>query len=276
MRAALYGFFFLSGAAGPLYEVAWIRQAGTVIGNTTYAVGTVVGVYMGGLALGNAWLGRFADRAARPLAVYGWLEIGIAVYALLFPLYFELCQSAYVSLGSGASPGSPWLLVLKYIFSFAMILLPTTLMGGTLPVLTRLVTRSLDWRLEGPLRSMPDRPPNLLDTPPLPFPMMAGLARGSRVIMTDSAFVAEIGAAYGVPVAALGDFHGARPANSEDRLLCVTPETLDDPSTAAFFRDRLDASPPAVVPHPADLSVRAEADACLIRDWIARPDSISA
>lgn|GEM_PF-3272314 len=48
-----------------------------------------------------------------------------------------------MALGRGATPGSSWLLVLKFGFSFAAILIPTTLMGGTLPILVKLVTRSL-------------------------------------------------------------------------------------------------------------------------------------
>jgi spermidine synthase len=138
----------LSGAAGLIYQVAWARYLALLLGHASYAVVAVLVAFMGGLALGNAWLGRYADRVARPLALYGWLEIGIALYAVIFPLYYQLCQQAYVAMGSGASPGSPWLLALKYLVSFAMILAPTTLMGGTLPVLTRLVTRSL-----GELRS---------------------------------------------------------------------------------------------------------------------------
>lgn len=133
----------LSGAAGLVYQVVWARYLGLVLGHASYAVVAVLVAFMGGLALGNAWLGRYADRVRRPLSLYAWLEIGIAVYALCFPIYFERCQQMYVALGSGATPGSPWLLALKFVVSFALILLPTTLMGGTLPILTRLVTRSL-------------------------------------------------------------------------------------------------------------------------------------
>lgn len=133
----------LSGVAGLVYQVVWARYLALFLGHTSYAVVAVLVAFMGGLALGNAWLGRFADRLERPLALYAWLEIGIAVYALLFPVYFEFCQGAYVALGRGATPGSSWLLVLKFGFSFAAILIPTTLMGGTLPILTKLVTRSL-------------------------------------------------------------------------------------------------------------------------------------
>ncbi len=133
----------LSGVAGLVYQVVWARYLALFLGHTSYAVVAVLVAFMGGLALGNAWLGRFADRLERPLALYAWLEIGIAAYALVFPAYFEICQSAYVALGRGATPGSPWLLALKFGFSFAAILVPTTLMGGTLPILTKLVTRSL-------------------------------------------------------------------------------------------------------------------------------------
>lgn len=133
----------LSGVAGLIYQVVWARYLALFLGHTSYAVVAVLVAFMGGLALGNAWLGRYADRIERPLALYAWLEIGIAAYAFLFPYYFEVCQDRYVALGRGLTPGSPWLLALKFGISFAAILVPTTLMGGTLPILTKLVTRSL-------------------------------------------------------------------------------------------------------------------------------------
>jgi len=133
----------LSGAAALIYQVAWARYLSILLGSTSYGVVAVLVAFMGGLALGNAWLGRYADRLKRPLSLYGWLEIGIAAYGIFFPTYFELCQSGYGKLASALTPGSPWLLALKFFFSFAAILVPATLMGGTLPVLTRLVTRSL-------------------------------------------------------------------------------------------------------------------------------------
>lgn len=82
----------LSGVAGLVYQVVWARYLALFLGHTSYAVVAVLVAFMGGLALGNAWLGRFADRLERPLALYAWLEIGIAAYALLFPVYFEICQ----------------------------------------------------------------------------------------------------------------------------------------------------------------------------------------
>lgn len=133
----------LSGVAGLVYQVAWARYLALFLGHTSYAVVAVLVAFMGGLALGNAWLGRYADRVPRPLALYGWLEIGIGVYAFVFPWYFEVCQSGYLRLARETGSDGALLLALKFLFSFAAILVPTTLMGGTLPVLTRLVTRSL-------------------------------------------------------------------------------------------------------------------------------------
>jgi predicted membrane-bound spermidine synthase len=134
---------FVSGAAGLVYEVAWSRYLALFLGHTSYAVVAVLVAFMGGLALGNLWLGHFADRTPRPLAVYAWLEIGIGVYALAFPFWYDLCYDLFVAVGRGLEPGTATSLALKFAFSLLTVLLPTVLMGGTLPVVTRLLTRSL-------------------------------------------------------------------------------------------------------------------------------------
>jgi len=133
----------LSGAAGLVYQIVWMRYLSLFLGHTSYAVVAVLVAFMGGLALGNAWLGARADRVKRPLALYAWLEIGIGLYALLFPFYYDFCHQAYVGLARRWQPGSVGLLPLKFVFSLLAILVPTALMGGTLPVMTKLVTRSL-------------------------------------------------------------------------------------------------------------------------------------
>lgn len=135
--------FFVSGVAGLVYQVAWARYLALFLGHTSYAVVAVLVAFMGGLAIGNAVLGAMADRAQKPLALYGWLELGIAVYAFLFPWYYSICHDLYISAARQfGGAGSP-LLILKFGFSFVTILVPTTLMGATFPVLTRFVTRSL-------------------------------------------------------------------------------------------------------------------------------------
>ena len=97
--------FFLSGVAGLVYQVAWTRYLSLFLGHTSYAVVAVLVAFMGGLAIGNAVAGILADRVERPLALYGWLEIGIAIYAALFPSYYELCHNLYISAARHVSGG---------------------------------------------------------------------------------------------------------------------------------------------------------------------------
>ncbi|MBK9139343.1 MAG: fused MFS/spermidine synthase [Verrucomicrobia bacterium] len=134
---------FLSGGAGLVYEVVWARYLALFLGHTSYAVVAVLGAFMGGLALGNVAFGYLADRTTRPLAWYAYLEIGIGLYALVFPFYYELAHDLYLGAARGMNPEGAGLLALKFVFSLATILIPTVLMGGTLPLLTRLLTRSV-------------------------------------------------------------------------------------------------------------------------------------
>ncbi len=136
--------FFISGVAGLIYQLAWSRYLALFLGHTSYAVVAVLVAFMGGLALGNAWLGSVVDRSRRPLAFYAWLEIGIAIYAFLFPYYFEICHNYYVVLARSFSAGESTLLILKFVFSLFLVLIPTAMMGATFPALTRFVTRSIN------------------------------------------------------------------------------------------------------------------------------------
>ena len=139
-----YGSFFLSGATGLVYQVIWVRFTGLVFGNTAHAIATVLGAFMAGLALGSWILGKTADKTPRPLRMYGILEIGIGVSAGLAPLLFSSLQSFYWSIAPtlteipGADP------FIRFSTSFIVLLAPTFLMGGTLPMLTRFFARSVE------------------------------------------------------------------------------------------------------------------------------------
>ncbi|HJZ52992.1 MAG TPA: hypothetical protein VJ228_12375, partial [Candidatus Acidoferrales bacterium] len=67
--------FFVSGAAGLIYQVAWTNSLGLIFGHTVYAVATVLAAFMGGLAVGSAVIGRWGEQQTRPIVVYGWIEI---------------------------------------------------------------------------------------------------------------------------------------------------------------------------------------------------------
>jgi len=139
----LYLIFFLSGATGLVYEVIWVRLTGLVFGNTSHAISVVLGAFMAGLALGSWWLGRRADRVSSPLRFYGLLEIGIGISACLVPLVFRMLDSLYWAFAPSLEsvPGGNGLL--RFLTSFLVLIIPTFLMGGTLPVLARFFTEAV-------------------------------------------------------------------------------------------------------------------------------------
>src|SRR5690242_10605924 len=126
--------FFLSGATGLIYELLWVRVLYQSFGSTIQSVTTVVAAYMGGLGLG-AWLfGRIADRTDRPAALYGRLEIAIGVFGALSPLVLGLAHWLYIgTAGALALEGGAASVALRFGLAAVVLLIPTTLMGGTLP-----------------------------------------------------------------------------------------------------------------------------------------------
>ena len=134
--------FIVSGATGLIYEVLWARMLGLVFGATTLAVSTVLAAFMGGLALGSALAGKLAPRIKKPLATYGWMEIGIAAYALLVPLLFRWIDHVYALIWQQFQPGFFAFSLWRFVLSGLVLLVPTTLMGATLPVLAAAVVFS--------------------------------------------------------------------------------------------------------------------------------------
>jgi spermidine synthase len=134
--------FILSGATGLIYEVLWARMLGLVFGATTLAVSTVLAAFMGGLALGSALAGKLAPRIRKPLSTYGLMEIGIAIYALLVPFLFRLVDHVYALIWQQLHPGYFTFSVWRFVLSGLVLLVPTTLMGATLPVLAVAVVSS--------------------------------------------------------------------------------------------------------------------------------------
>lgn len=136
--------FFVSGFAGLVYQVIWLRQFTLIFGATAYASSAVLSTFMGGLALGAYWAGRRADDwLDEPLTTYGKLELGIAAYAALIPwLLDRLTPFLDLAWRLGADRHFALLGLLKFVAIAILVLPATTLMGATLPVLSRVVTRS--------------------------------------------------------------------------------------------------------------------------------------
>jgi len=138
--------FFLSGIAGLTYEVLWVRIIDKVVGSAPFAVATVLSIFMGGLALGSYVAGKHIDRLSksRLLLLYGSVEVAIGVYALLIPLFTTWAKPIY-AVAYNYLFQHFWLYqIFAFLGCTVILIIPTTLMGVTLPVLCRFYVTHLD------------------------------------------------------------------------------------------------------------------------------------
>jgi len=136
--------FFFSGAAGLIYEVLWGRMLGLEMGNTAYSLATILTVFMGGLALGSWIGGRYAHRVRNGLRVYGWMEIGIGLFCLALPHMIEALHPLMRWVYRDHYGSLVTFSLLQFLLCGAVLLLPVTLMGATLPIVAEHVTRRRD------------------------------------------------------------------------------------------------------------------------------------
>ena len=132
-----YLFFFFSGATALVYEVIWARILQLTFGSTVYAITTVLTAFMAGLSLGSYFMGRIAEKKKNPLLLYGLMECGIAIYALLTPFLLELTDKLYLSYYHTIWQQQQLLFIVRFLHSFVVLLIPTIFMGATLPVLSK-------------------------------------------------------------------------------------------------------------------------------------------
>jgi spermidine synthase len=141
----------LTGFSGLVYQVAWQKYLAILLGSHSEAVAAVLAIFLGGLAAGYALFGRITGQlverarargeAPALLRLYGLVESGIGVYALLFPVLFSLAQALSVRIphvGEGFAFGFDVCLTILLIGP------PTILMGGTIPVLTQALSAHLE------------------------------------------------------------------------------------------------------------------------------------
>ena len=140
-RLLLFGAFFLTGATGLVYQILWSRLLVLSFGYTIYSVTIVITAFMGGLAIGSVLGGVIADRVRQRVFAYGLAELGIGVIAVItYPLLIGLPGFIAGLRGSVNIPYhgfSPW----SFLIAIAILLPPTILMGLTLPLLARALTR---------------------------------------------------------------------------------------------------------------------------------------
>jgi spermidine synthase len=133
---AIFGFF-LSGFSGLIYEVCWIRMASLVFGSTIFALSTVLAVFFFGLALGSYWFGRIGQRSDHPLRLFAGLELAIGLLALISPHAFDAVDALYGVVFRSWGDQFAILTTARILLISLVLLPPTVLMGGTLPLFCR-------------------------------------------------------------------------------------------------------------------------------------------
>ena len=145
-RLFLPSRFLLSGISGLVYQVVWMRMLVRVFGITVYATSTIIAVFMGGLALGSWIAGRWITRGKPTLRTYAKIELGIALAAMLATVGMKWLPAVYAGLFGGSElsrigGASSTEVVLRLLLCGAVLAVPTVLMGTTLPLITRWITR---------------------------------------------------------------------------------------------------------------------------------------
>ncbi len=141
-QKVLLVLFFFSGVSSLVYQVVWARMLTVVFGTTLLATSTVLSAFMAGLALGSYVLGRHIDRCKHPLRIFAALEAGVGLFALFFPSISANLGNAYGAL-VGLQGNFYFFSLTRFGLCFVLLLIPTALMGGTLPVIAKFAVRRL-------------------------------------------------------------------------------------------------------------------------------------
>ncbi|MFC1861984.1 fused MFS/spermidine synthase [Chloroflexota bacterium] len=141
LRGLIMTCFFFSGLASLIYQMLWVRQLGLVFGTTLQSVSTVLSVFMAGLALGSFLFGRLADRTNNPLRMFAFLEVGIGAYVMFIPLIFKELTAIQVAVMQSLPDGHIGVTLVRILLCFVVLIVPTTFMGGTLPVIAKYFVR---------------------------------------------------------------------------------------------------------------------------------------
>jgi spermidine synthase len=137
-------FLFISGLCALIFQTAWLREFRLIFGATTPASAAVLAIFMGGLGLGNAVLGRRVDASKNPLRLYALFELGISAATVASPFLLVMVRSLYFSIGGQQTLGITGATIVRLLLSTLVIGVPTFLMGGTLPAAARAATAADD------------------------------------------------------------------------------------------------------------------------------------
>ena len=127
--------FIGSGCAALIYEVVWMQLLSLIVGSNAISMGVILGTFMGGMCLGSLLFSKFVPRSEHPLRVYALLELGIGVFGIIIPLVLPHVGGLYTAIGGNGMFG----IIVRAIYCAIVLLVPTMMMGATLPAIARYV-----------------------------------------------------------------------------------------------------------------------------------------
>lgn len=140
LRKLLLVAFVFSGMAALIYELTWIRPLQFLLGSTVYTISIIFGVFMMGLGLGALIISKHINKIKNLPIAYALIEIGIGLYGILLLSIFNLLPQIYNSFYF-LHVNFYIFEIVQFILVFIVLLIPTTLMGATFPIIVKFYTK---------------------------------------------------------------------------------------------------------------------------------------
>jgi len=134
--------FFASGVAGLIFEIVWLQRCGLIFGNSIWSTSLVLSSYMAGLAVGNALVGRYARRIGNFLRAYAVLEATVGATGIALTYGLIAIAGLLAPMTRGFIDRHAVVNTIRLAGAFMLLVVPTTAMGATLPVLVAACSRS--------------------------------------------------------------------------------------------------------------------------------------
>jgi len=140
LRKLLLIAFVFSGMAALIYEITWIRPLQFILGSTIYTISIIFAAFMAGLSLGAMIISKYSDNIKDLPRTYVLFEIGMGLYGVLLLFIFKLLPNIYRLIYNLHETFYLFEFV-QFLVVFGILLIPTTLMGATFPIIVKFYTK---------------------------------------------------------------------------------------------------------------------------------------
>lgn len=141
MKRFILTVSFFSGFAALSNEVLWTKFLSQTLGTSTYALSIVLFSFLAGLAIGSYIAGVYLDRIKNTLSLFAFIELGIGLSGFLVLLFLDKLDMPYLRLHAYFLGSFYLFMASLLLLTFLLLMVPTTFMGTTLPVMGKILTK---------------------------------------------------------------------------------------------------------------------------------------